>query len=73
MRRRNLGVWTEPKGFIEEQNIYVVAVGKFMKQVGMAAGIDVLQSIQKGREWVLEPELVARQRLKVVRAELPPS
>jgi membrane fusion protein len=42
-------------------------------KAGLTVEADVLQERRKVWEWVLEPVLAARQRLRVMSAELPPS
>jgi membrane fusion protein len=42
-------------------------------KAGLTVEADVLQERRKVWEWVLEPVLAARQKWKVLNAELPPS
>lgn len=57
---------------LDAQSIQAYGVALPLK-AGLTVEADVLQERRKVWEWVLEPVLAARQRLKVMSAELPPS
>jgi membrane fusion protein len=57
---------------LEAQSIQAYGEALPLK-AGLTVEADVLQERRKVWEWVLEPVLAARQRIKVMSAELPPS